>query len=465
MAKKRVADLHAALALDVGAWESGAKKAARGMRDLESFVTRSLSGMAAKGAKFGLGFFGAESAAKLLEKEIKHVVGNLDKIPGMTPEQIASVRQFEGVVASAKSTLDSMVASSLAGTVAVAEALRVQMDTVRFGEEEAKRLQSERIAAAKQAVAESPENVKKLTEAKRDLASAEAELAQVGESRAATITRLRKEAEAMKEGVGSKDDNDPSKVEALADATRKQTAAEEQYLKLKEDVAKAESEAGAALQFYSGVALTGRESVEALSQAVATLQYELSTLTGDSPEIMEMRLKKLEELRKRATALEKATERVDEVARELGMTFSSAFEDAIVDGEKLSDLLRGLAKDVARLFLREQVTKPGAAMLTDFFKGMFRADGGPVTGGQPYIVGERGPELMVPNSAGTVVPNHALRSGVAAAPSQVFNLTYNFATGVTRQEIAGLIPHLVESSKRAVLNAVNRGGTARQAFA
>jgi hypothetical protein len=36
-----------------------------------------------------------------------------------------------------------------------------------------------------------------------------------------------------------------------------------------------------------------------------------------------------------------------------------------------------------------------------------RADGGPVTGGSPYIVGERGPELFVPSSSGSIVPNGA----------------------------------------------------------
>jgi hypothetical protein len=34
-----------------------------------------------------------------------------------------------------------------------------------------------------------------------------------------------------------------------------------------------------------------------------------------------------------------------------------------------------------------------------------RADGGPVKKGQPYIVGERGPEVIVPESNGVVVPN------------------------------------------------------------
>lgn len=36
-----------------------------------------------------------------------------------------------------------------------------------------------------------------------------------------------------------------------------------------------------------------------------------------------------------------------------------------------------------------------------------RAGGGPVTGGRPYMVGERGPELFVPGASGTIIPNGA----------------------------------------------------------
>jgi hypothetical protein len=39
-----------------------------------------------------------------------------------------------------------------------------------------------------------------------------------------------------------------------------------------------------------------------------------------------------------------------------------------------------------------------------------RAAGGPVTSGQPYMVGERGPELFVPSTSGGIVPNG--RSGI-----------------------------------------------------
>lgn len=40
-----------------------------------------------------------------------------------------------------------------------------------------------------------------------------------------------------------------------------------------------------------------------------------------------------------------------------------------------------------------------------------RAAGGPVTGGTPYLVGEVGPELFVPHSSGTIIPNHRLGHG------------------------------------------------------
>ncbi|HAF00382.1 MAG TPA: hypothetical protein DCG63_03720 [Methylophilaceae bacterium] len=46
------------------------------------------------------------------------------------------------------------------------------------------------------------------------------------------------------------------------------------------------------------------------------------------------------------------------ITKELGMTFSSAFEDAIVKGEKFSNVLQSLAQDIEKLLLRKTVTDP-----------------------------------------------------------------------------------------------------------
>lgn len=53
----------------------------------------------------------------------------------------------------------------------------------------------------------------------------------------------------------------------------------------------------------------------------------------------------------------------------------------------------------------------GGKIATNINSGSIRAraSGGPVSGGAPYLVGERGPELFVPNGSGSIIPNSALR--------------------------------------------------------
>jgi len=41
-----------------------------------------------------------------------------------------------------------------------------------------------------------------------------------------------------------------------------------------------------------------------------------------------------------------------------------------------------------------------------------KAAGGAVTGGRPYLVGEKGPEIFAPGTSGTIVPNHAIGGNI-----------------------------------------------------
>ena len=88
------------------------------------------------------------------------------------------------------------------------------------------------------------------------------------------------------------------------------------------------------------------------------------------------------------------------------------------------------------------------------------ADGGVARAGRPAIVGERGPELMIPGRTSQIVPNHAL-GGVNVTQN------INISTGVqqtVRAEIAGLMPQIAEASKNAVVDARRRGGSFAGAF-
>ncbi len=100
--------------------------------------------------------------------------------------------------------------------------------------------------------------------------------------------------------------------------------------------------------------------------------------------------------------------------------FEDTLADAIISGKAdFDDLGRHIQQVLAKALVQKFITGP---ILAAF--GL--ASGGPAKQGQPYIVGEEGPELFVPNHSGTVIPNHALnnahRGGGMGGGQQV---TYN----------------------------------------
>jgi hypothetical protein len=148
-----------------------------------------------------------------------------------------------------------------------------------------------------------------------------------------------------------------------------------------------------------------------------------------------------------------STKKNSEWARELGLSFSSAFEDAVLAGKKFSDVLRSLAQDIARIALRKAVTEPLAAAVGKGIEGMFKADGGPVTAGSTYIVGERGPEVFVPSVSGSIVPNHALGGG---GVTLVQNINVD-----SRSDQASIMQAMAMAGERAkndIMASLNRGG-------
>jgi hypothetical protein len=69
---------------------------------------------------------------------------------------------------------------------------------------------------------------------------------------------------------------------------------------------------------------------------------------------------------------------VDDVARQLGLTFESAFEGAIVRGRSFGDVLRGIEQDLLRLGTRKLVTEPLLALFNSALGGI--TGGGGISG-------------------------------------------------------------------------------------
>ena len=154
-----------------------------------------------------------------------------------------------------------------------------------------------------------------------------------------------------------------------------------------------------------------------------------------------------------------------QLAQDAGSLIAQGFEDAILSGQKLGEVVRSLGRDLVRLVFSQLVTQPLAAGIGGAIKAAFgaRAMGGPVSSGSPYVVGEKGPELFVPHASGTIVPNNKMGGGGSGSGGVTVN--YNIAAGVSRAELAPILEQERRRLKAEIPDMVRRGGGYRAAFA
>ena len=167
----------------------------------------------------------------------------------------------------------------------------------------------------------------------------------------------------------------------------------------------------------------------------------------------------------------------------IGNTMQSSMEDAfmsIADGTaSAKDAFRSMAADVIRQLYRVLVVQRMVGQLataTSAGSGIMgfigsslgitgAASGRSVNAGQPYMTGEHGRELFVPQSNGRVLSaaqTNNLGSNGGGGITVVQNNT--FQSGVTRSEVSALLPRMVEASKAAVLDAKRQGGSYGKGF-
>ena len=118
-----------------------------------------------------------------------------------------------------------------------------------------------------------------------------------------------------------------------------------------------------------------------------------------------------------------------------GLSLTDALDNAL--NRVLDTLMEiGLQDAITGLFGKPGTTDGG--VVGSLLSGLLgslpgKASGGPISAGQPYIVGERGPEIVVPRASGFVIPNHQIGlagqgsgSGLTAAGQQVPQIHQTF---------------------------------------
>jgi len=251
----------------------------------------------------------------------------------------------------------------------------------------------------------------KIAEAKRngnEGAAAVLEVEKIFEQTAANINKIRteglgKEAEILK--IESEQLKGLQKVEAVNNRMRDATVKEAE--KVEELVGNLENE-GALIK----AKLAGREDEVKLTQEIAEKTEGLGE--ADAKRVADL-IRGNAELTKQAAIADKMQQIYDQIGQSIASGVVDTLSAAVDQTKSLADAAANtLRNNIANILLQLGINTALQGTGLGIFKNLGGfADGGRPPVGKPSIVGERGPELFVPNTSGTIVPNNKLGGGGA----------------------------------------------------
>ena len=140
-------------------------------------------------------------------------------------------------------------------------------------------------------------------------------------------------------------------------------------------------------------------------EAEMRIQEIMKGTTGLTKDQIKAKLDKLYVLSQEQEKLQKTKELYDSIGNSIEKGIVDAINGAIEGTKTLGDVARSVFREIQRSLISFGVNAFLGGLIPGFSG---RAEGGPVTKGRGYIVGERGPELFTPGSSGNITPNHQL---------------------------------------------------------
>ena len=179
-----------------------------------------------------------------------------------------------------------------------------------------------------------------------------------------------------------------------------------------------------------------KDKLEKIQDEIDKLQKRLGILQDEKVE-----------QEKQEEQLERIKNLYDDIANSIETGLVDAIEGAINGTKTLGEVATAVFRQIQRSLIQYGVSTFLANMpggIGSFFSK--RADGGPVSKGGSYIVGERGPELFTPSISGMITPNEALGGSTTSVVVNVdasgTSVEGNEASG---QELGRLIGAVVQS--------------------
>lgn len=200
-----------------------------------------------------------------------------------------------------------------------------------------------------------------------------------------------------------------------------------------------------------------------LAKAFATAEANGSKVTDEQANRIRSAATATAEYKDKIAELTAAQQRAAETAKYFGSTISDAISSAIVDGTKLTDVLKNIEKSILRNLISGAVngTGPfallpaaagatGAASAGGIFGALLSAVPKFAAGGMAApglaMVGEKGPELVRFGAPAMVTPNNQL-GGMGGDVNYTHAPTYQI-TGVNPQQVLSMIGAYDAESQR-----------------
>ncbi|QQX80861.1 phage tail tape measure protein [Shewanella sp. KX20019] len=180
------------------------------------------------------------------------------------------------------------------------------------------------------------------------------------------------------------------------------------------------------------------------------------------------------------SAFDQVKQNIDDTFRQEGVAsiqrFGGAIENTFMDmlnGGKLNfkALADFVIQELQRMMIKAMIVKPIMDSLTTAF-GSFtgeaageKAAGGPISGGQSYLIGEQGPELFTPYTSGNITPNNKLGGGGGGVSVNIINNSGEKAEAETRDEGGDkIIDVIIGQAKAAISDDISRGTGVAKVF-
>jgi len=157
--------------------------------------------------------------------------------------------------------------------------------------------------------------------------------------------------------------------------------------------------------------LNGREDEVKLTQEIAEKTEGLEKADATRVENL---IRGNAELEKQAAIADRMQQIYDQIGQSIASGVVDTLSAAVDQTKSLADAAANTLRNVANILLQLGVNTALKSTGAGLFSGLSGfANGGRPPVGKPSIVGERGPELFVPNTSGTIVPNNKLGGGGA----------------------------------------------------